>query len=51
MRLIDWLLLRRHAIVELVIDQLKNILQIEHCRHRSWANIGRGVAFGKSIVG
>ena len=27
-------LLRRRAVIELVIDQLKNISQIEHSRHR-----------------
>jgi transposase len=31
----DRILLRRRAIVESVIDQLKNISQIEHSRHRS----------------
>jgi transposase len=36
--LIDRLLLRKRAIVECVIDQLKNISQIEHSRHRSVAN-------------
>jgi hypothetical protein len=30
----DTLLLRKRAIVETVIDQLKNISQIEHSRHR-----------------
>ena len=34
----DKLLLRRRAIVESVIDQLKNISQIEHSRHRSPVN-------------
>lgn len=34
----DKLLLRRRAIVESVIDQLKNISQIEHSRHRSPIN-------------
>jgi hypothetical protein len=38
MTLIDRLLLRRRAIVESVIDQLKNISQIEHSRHRSVTN-------------
>ncbi len=33
--LTDKLLLRKRAIVETVIDQLKNISQIEHTRHRS----------------
>jgi len=34
----DRLLLRKRAIVESVIDQLKNISQIEHSRHRSPVN-------------
>lgn len=38
MPLIDRLLLRHRAIVESVIDQLKNISQIEHSRHRSPVN-------------
>ena len=35
---VDRILLRRRAIVETVIDQLKNISQIEHSRHRSVSN-------------
>ena len=35
MPLMDRILLRKRAIVESVIDQLKNISQIEHSRHRS----------------
>ena len=38
MSLSDKLLLRRRAIVESIIDQLKNISQIEHSRHRSPVN-------------
>jgi hypothetical protein len=38
MNLIDKLLLRKRSIVETVIDQLKNISQIEHTRHRSPVN-------------
>ncbi len=34
----DKLMLRKRAIIESVIDQLKNISQIEHSRHRSVAN-------------
>lgn len=34
----DKLLLRKRAIIEAVIDQLKNISQIEHTRHRSPLN-------------
>jgi len=35
MPLADRLLLRKRALVETVIDQLKNISQVEHSRHRS----------------
>jgi transposase len=38
MPLADKLLLRKRAIAETIIDQLKNISQIEHSRHRSPAN-------------
>lgn len=38
MPLIDKLLLRKRAIIESVVDQLKNISQIEHTRHRSPVN-------------
>jgi hypothetical protein len=40
-RLLDWsdkLLLRKRAIIETITDQLKNISQIEHSRHRSPMN-------------
>jgi len=40
-RLLPWmdkLLLRKRAIIESVVDQLKNISQIEHTRHRSPLN-------------
>lgn len=36
--LIDKLLLRKRAIIESIVDQLKNISQIEHTRHRSPTN-------------
>ena len=36
--LFDKLLLRQRAIIETINDQLKNISQIEHSRHRSVAN-------------
>jgi hypothetical protein len=36
--LVDKLLLRKRAIIESVVDQLKNISQIEHTRHRSPIN-------------
>ncbi len=38
MPLMDKLLLRKRAIIETIIDQLKNISQIEHSRHRSPIN-------------
>lgn len=38
MPMIDKLLLRKRAIIESVVDQLKNISQIEHTRHRSPVN-------------
>jgi len=38
MPLIDKLLLRKRGIIETIIDQLKNISQIEHSRHRSGIN-------------
>ena len=38
MPLMDKLLLRKRAIIESVVDQLKNISQIEHTRHRSPTN-------------
>jgi len=38
MPLMDKLLLRKRAIIETIIDQLKNISQIEHSRHRSSTN-------------
>lgn len=36
--LLDKIMLRKRAIIESVVDQLKNISQIEHSRHRSVAN-------------
>lgn len=36
--LMDEILLRKRSIIETVNDQLKNIGQIEHTRHRSVAN-------------
>jgi transposase len=38
MPLMDKLLLRKRAILESIVDQLKNISQIEHTRHRSPTN-------------
>jgi hypothetical protein len=36
--LMDKIMLRKRAVIESVVDQLKNISQIEHSRHRSVAN-------------
>jgi len=38
MRLMERIMLRKRALIETVNDQLKNILQIEHTRHRSFWN-------------
>ena len=38
MLLEDKLMLRKRSIIETINDQLKNISQIEHTRHRSYAN-------------
>jgi len=38
MPLIDKILLRKRSLIETVNDQLKNIMQIEHTRHRSPTN-------------
>jgi hypothetical protein len=35
--LFDRVMLRKRAVIESVVDQLKNISQIEHSRHRSVA--------------
>lgn len=47
MPLLDKLLLPKRSIIESVIDQLKNISQIEHSRHRSpdnfWVNLVGGL--------
>ena len=46
LNLYDKLLLRKRAIIETVNDQLKNISQIEHTRHRSLWNFLGNVAAG-----
>ncbi len=46
MALSDRILLRRRAIVETIIDQLKNTSQIEHSRHRSVTNFFVNVLCG-----
>ena len=44
--LADRVLLRRRGLIESVIDQLKNIAQIEHSRHRSPANFAVNLMAG-----
>ncbi len=46
MTMTDRILLRRRAIIETIIDQLKNISQIEHSRHRSITNFFVNVLCG-----
>ena len=46
MPLANKLLLRKRAIIETVLDQLKNISQIEHTRHRSVNNFVVNLACG-----
>ena len=46
MEIEDKLLLRKRAIIETVNDQLKNISNIEHTRHRSLWNFLGNVASG-----
>jgi hypothetical protein len=46
MPLADKMLLRKRAIIETIIDQLKNISQIEHTRHRSPINFLVNVVCG-----
>lgn len=46
MPIFDKLMLRKRAIIETINDQLKNISQIEHTRHRSVANFFVNVVGG-----
>jgi len=46
MPLFDKLLLRKRAIIETIIDQLKNVCQVEHSRHRSPVNYFADVVAG-----
>lgn len=45
-RMTDKLLLRKRAIIETIFDQLKNISNIEHSRHRSFWNFLGNLASG-----
>ena len=44
--LFDKILLRKRSIIETINDQLKNISQIEHSRHRSLVNCMVNVVAG-----
>jgi hypothetical protein len=46
MPLVDKVLLRKRAIIETIIDQVKNISQIEHSRHRSVVNYFADITAG-----
>jgi hypothetical protein len=46
MPMFDKLLVRKRALIESVNDQLKNISQIEHTRHRSVVNFGVNLIAG-----
>ena len=50
MRLNDKLLSRKRSIIETIIDQLKNISQIEHSRHRSPVNFCTNVLCGLMAI-
>ena len=38
MSVCDKVMLRKRSLIETIIDQLKNIVQIEHSRHRCFTN-------------
>ena len=42
----DRVLLRKRSLVEVVFDQLKNLCQIEHTRHRSLSNFAVNLMAG-----
>ncbi len=46
MLLFDRLMLRKRFIIETIMDQLKNISQVEHSRHRSPANFAVNLLAG-----
>lgn len=35
----DKILLRKRSVIETINDELKNICQVEHSRHRSFTNV------------
>lgn len=46
MNLYDKLMLRKRAVIETVNDELKNVCQIEHTRHRSVDNFATKLLAG-----
>ena len=46
MTISDKILLRKRSIIETVNDELKNICQIEHSRHRSFTNFLSNIVAG-----
>ena len=46
MELKDKILLRKRSVIETVNDELKNICQIEHSRHRSFSNFITNIVAG-----
>lgn len=46
MTMSDKILLRKRSIIETVNDELKNICQVEHSRHRSVANFMTNIVAG-----
>jgi hypothetical protein len=50
MSLIDKLLIRKRSVIETIIDQLKNISQIEHSQHRSPVNYMVNIVCGGLIA-
>ncbi len=46
MTISDKILLRKRAIIETVNDELKNICQIEHSRHRNFGNFLANIISG-----
>ena len=50
MTVADKILLRKRSVIETVNDELKNICQIEHTRHRSFTNFVTNLIAGLNSV-
>ena len=50
MSLYDKLLLRKRSVIETVNDELKNVCQIEHTRHRSFDNFATNLHCIQSVA-